>query len=50
MNAQGSTVTWDLYAHLMKSTNQEGLSGLEQSGSKTVGLNEKEATAKTVTS
>ncbi len=50
----GPTVTWNVYAHLMKSTNQEAPSKLEKTifesnGSKTVAKNKKEVTAKTVT-
>jgi integrase len=49
------TVTWNVYAHLMKSTNQEAPSRLENTifktdGSKTVAENKKEVTAKTITS
>ncbi len=49
------TVTWNVYAHLMKSTNQEAPSKLENTifktnGSKTVAKNKKEVTAKPVTS
>jgi integrase len=49
------TVTWNVYAHLMKSTNQEAPSKLENTifetnGSKTVAENKKEITMKTVTS
>ena len=48
------TVTWNVYAHLMKSTNQEAPSKLEKTifetnGSKTVAKNKKEVTAKTIT-
>ena len=49
------TVTWNVYAHLMKATNQEAPSRLENTifetnGSKTVAKNKKEVTAETVTS
>ena len=49
------TVTWNVYAHLMKSTNQEAPSRLENTifktnGSKTVAKNKKEVTAQTITS
>jgi integrase len=48
------TVTWNVYAHLMKSTNQEAPSRLENTifkttGSKTVAKNKKEVIAKTIT-
>jgi integrase len=49
------TVTWNVYAHLMKSTNQEAPSKLENTifetnGSKTVAKNKKEGMAETITS
>ena len=49
------TVTWNVYAHLMKSTNQEAPSKLENTifktnGSKTVAKNRKEVAAETITS
>ena len=48
------TVTWNVYAHLMKAVNQEAPSRLENTifksnGSKTVAKNKKEVIAKTIT-
>jgi hypothetical protein len=46
-------VTWNVYAHLMKSTNQEAPSKLENrifetNGNKTVAKNKKEIQAETI--